>query len=129
MKRSITLGLALLLLLVGVPALFANYNKELVVQKMRSNGALLGQLNAAVGAGDYYTSALRLMDLAANFKALEATDPPKGSKAEWDRINGDAIRAAFRGVGACGQMNLEQLKAEVGAIMALMKDGHAKFRG
>ncbi len=129
MKRKITLGVALLLLLAGVPALFANYNKELVVQKMRSNGALLGQLNAAAGAGDFYTSALRLMDLAANFKALEATDPPKGSKAEWDRVNQDVVRAAFRGVGACGEQNPEKLKAEVAAIMALMKDGHAKFRG
>jgi hypothetical protein len=129
MKRSIALTLALLFLVVLVPTLSAQYNKELVVQKMRSNGALVGQINAAVGAGDFYTSALRLMDLAVNFKALEATDPPKGGKAEWDRINGDAVRAAFRGIGACGAQNLEQLKAEVGAILALMKEGHTKFRG
>ena len=128
MKRSIALGLALLFLVVLVPTLSAQYNKDLVVQKMRSNGALVGQINTAVGAGDFYTSAERLMDLAANFKALEATNPPKGSKAEWDRINGEAVRAAFRGVGACGAENLEQLKAEVGAILALMKEGHAKFR-
>jgi hypothetical protein len=129
MKRSIALGLALLFLVVLVPTLSAQYNKDLVVQKMRSNGALVGQINTAVGAEDFYASAERLMDLAANFKALEATDPPKGNKAEWDRINGDAVRAAFRGVGACGAENLEQLKAEVAAILALMKEGHAKFRG
>ena len=129
MKRSIALSLALLFLVVLVPTLSAQYNKDLVVQKMRSNGALVGQITTAVGAGDFYTSAERLMDLAANFKALEATNPPKGSKAEWDRINGEAVRAAFRGVGACGAENLEQLKAEVGAILTLMKEGHAKFRG
>ena len=129
MKRSIALGLALLFLVVLVPTLSAQYNKDLVVQKMRSNGALVGQINTAVGAEDFYTSALRLMDLAANFKALEATDPPKGSKAEWEQINGEAVRAAFRGVGACGAQDLEQLKAEVGAILALMKEGHTKFRG
>ena len=128
MKRNIALVAALLLLVVLVPTLSAEYNKDLVVQKMRSNGALLGQLNAAVGAGDFYTSALRLMDLAQNFKALEATDPPKGSKAEWDRVNGDAVRAAFRGVGACGEQNLDQLKAQVAAVVALMKEGHGKFR-
>ena len=128
MKRSIALVMALLFLVVLVPTLSAQYNKDLVVQKMRSNGALVGQLNAAVGAGDFYTSALRLMDLAQNFKALEATDPPKGAKAEWDRINDDAVQAAFRGVGACGEQDLEQLKAEVAAILALMKEGHGRFR-
>jgi hypothetical protein len=127
-KRIIAMVAALLFLVVLVPTLSAQYNKELVVQKMRSNGPLVGQLNAAVGAGDFYTSALRLMDLAQNFKALEATDPPKGSKAEWDRINGEVVRAAFRGVGACGAQNLEQLKAEVAAILGFMRDGHAKFR-
>jgi hypothetical protein len=128
MKRNIALVAALLLLVVLVPTLSAEYNKDLVVQKMRSNGALLGQLNAAVGAGDFYASALRLVDLAQNFKALEATDPPKGSKAEWDRVNGDLVRAVFRGVGACGEQNLDQLKAQVAAVVALMKEGHGKFR-
>jgi hypothetical protein len=128
MKRSIALTLALLFLVVLVPTLSAQYNKELVVQKMRSNGALVGQLNTAVDAGDFYASALRLMDLALNFKALEAVDPPKGSKAEWDRINGEAVRAAFRGIGACGAQGLTKLKAEVGAILGLMKEGHEKFR-
>jgi hypothetical protein len=128
MKRSITLIAALLFLVLVVPTLSAQYNKELVVQKMRANGALVGQLNAAVGAGDFYAAALRLVDLAQNFKALEATDPPKGSKAEWDRIHADLILAAFRGVGACGAQDLEQLKTEIGAIMALNKEGHAKFK-
>jgi len=128
MKRSITMVLALLFLVVLVPTLSAQYNKDLVVQKMRSNGGLLGQLNASVGAGDFYTSALRLVDLAQNFKALQAIDPPKGSVVEWNRIYSDLIRAAFRGVGACGEENLDKLKAEVAAVMALMKEGHSKFR-
>jgi hypothetical protein len=122
------MAVALIFLVVLVPTLSAQYNKELVVQKMRSNASLLGPLNAAVSSNDFYTAALRLMDLAQNFKALEAIDPPKGSKAEWDRIHADLIRAAFRGIGACGDQNLEQLKAEVAAIMALNKEGHAKFR-
>jgi len=128
MKRSVALAVALLFLVVLVPTLSAQYNKELVVEKMRSNGALFGQLNAAVSSGDYYTAALRLVGLAENAKALEATNPPKGSKAEWARVYGDLIRAAFRGVGACGEQNAEKLKAEVAAIGALMKEGHAKFR-
>ena len=128
MKRSIALAAALLFLLVLVPTLSAEYNKDLVVQKMRSNGALFGQLNAAVGAGDFYTAALRFVDLAQNAKALEATDPPKGSEAEWARIFGDLIRAAFRGVGACGEQNADQVKVQVAAIGALMKEGHGKFR-
>jgi len=126
MKRSI--ALALLFLVVLVPTLSAQYNKDLVVQKMRSNGALVGQLNTAVGGGDFYTSALRLMDLAQNFKALEATNPPKGSKTEWERVNGEVVKAAFRGIGACGNQNQAQLKAEVAAIMGLMKEGHEKFK-
>jgi hypothetical protein len=128
MKRSIAIVTSLLFLVVLVPTLSAQYNKELVVQKMRSNGTLFGQLNAAVGSGDYYTAALRLMDLAENAKALEATDPPKGTTAEWDRIFGDLIQAAFRGVGACGEQSTDKLKAEVAAIGTLMKEGHTKFK-
>jgi len=128
MKRSIVLAAALLFLVVLVPTLSAQYNKDLVVKTMRSNVSLLGPLNAAVNSSDFYTAALRLMDLAQNFKALEDVDPPKGSKAEWNRIHADLIRAAFRGVGACGDQDLPGLKAEVAAIMALNKEGHDKFK-
>jgi hypothetical protein len=81
MKRSIALGLALLFLVVLVPTLFAQYNKDLVVQKMRSNGALVGH-QYGVGAGAY-ASALCLVDLAANFKSSAIVRP--GQQGRGDR--------------------------------------------
>jgi hypothetical protein len=95
---------------------------------MRANGAALGALNQAVKAGDYYTAALKLMDLAVGAKAMLAIQPPEGAKADWDRINNDIVLAAFRGIGACGTQNMEALKAEVAAVVALNREGHAKFK-
>jgi len=131
MKSKMVLVAAVTLaLLVGLaPAAFSQqYDRDATVKIMRANGAALGALNQAVKAGDFYTAALKLMDLAVGAKAMLAIQPPKGVKADWDRINNDIVLASFRGIGACGTQNLEALKAEVAAVLALNKEGHTKFR-
>ena len=127
-KTKLILAVSLVLLVGLTPALFAQYDKDTVVKTMRGNLAAMQALTPAVNSKDYYTAALKLMDLAQGAKAMQAVNPPKGDKAEWDRIWSDMIQAAFRGIGACGTRNLDALKTEVGAVGALSKEGHTKFR-
>jgi hypothetical protein len=107
---------------------FADYNKEAVVKVMRANGAFLGALKQAAQSGDYFAAAEALMGIAKGIKSLDAITPGMGSKAEWDRIHGDLINAAFKGIGACGEKNGEKLNKYIGEISGLLKKGHSMFR-
>ena len=128
MKRRIYLMAVAVILLLAAPQLFAQYNREAVVAVMRGSVKLLGEINTAAGAEDFYTSAVKLMELAESFKTLEQTPPPRGSRAEWNRIHNELIQAAFRGIGACGEEDGKALQAEISTIMALNKEGHGKFK-
>jgi hypothetical protein len=127
-KKNVALAFALFFLIDLLPTASANHNQDLVEKETRSNAYLIGQINAAIVAKDFYTAAVWLTELAQNFKAIDGTDPAKGSKTEWKRIHADIISAAFRGVGACGEQDLQKLKAEVAAIIALNKEKRSKFR-
>ena len=107
---------------------YAEYDKDLVVGVMRSNGALMGELNKAIGEGDYYTAAEKFMSIAQNMKSIEDVTPLKGKKKEWISIHNDLIKAAFRGIGACADENKEKATAAVGEIGALIQKGHAIFK-
>jgi hypothetical protein len=129
MNRKLILIAALVLLAGLAPQLFAQYNRDAVVAVMRASASLIGEINTAANNRDFYVSATKLMELARGFKSLDALDPPKGSKAEWDRIHDELVDAAFRAIGACGERDPDKLKAELATIMALNKEGHSKFRG
>ena len=128
MKKRFYLYVAVLVLLLVTPQVFAQYNRDAVVAVMRDSYKLIGEINSAANSEDYYTTAVKLMDLAVGFKSLEQTPPPKGSRAEWDRIHNELIEAAFRGIGACGAQDSRTLKAEISKIMALNQEGHSKFK-
>jgi hypothetical protein len=120
--------LAFSLLPVLAELAFAQYDKDLVVGVMRANGALIGEVNRAIDGGDFFTAAVKFMDIAQNMKTLDTVTPKKGSKAEWDAINGALIKAAFRGIGACGEEDKDAVSAAVGEIGALIKKGHGIFK-
>ena len=130
MKRRIDVALfcAVTILVVLGGFAYAEYDKDLVVGVMRANGALMGELNKAIGEGDYYTAAEKFMSIAQKMKSLEDVTPLKGKKAEWDSIHNDLIKAAFRGIGACGDENKQKATAAVNEINALIKKGHAMFK-
>jgi hypothetical protein len=128
MKKKFYIVIAALVLLLVTPQLFAQYNRDVVVGVMRGNVRLLGEINNALGAEDYYTTALKLMELAEGFKVLEQSAPPRGSKAEWERIHRESIAAAFRGIGACGEEDTGKVQAEIGRLIALRNEGHGKFQ-
>ena len=128
MKKRFYIVVAVLVLLLVTPQLFAQYNRNAVVSVMRNNVRLLGEVNAALNAGDFYTTALKLMELAEGMKTLEQTPPPGGSKAEWNRIYNELIAAAFRGIGACGEEDAQKVQAEIANMIALRNAGHGQFK-
>ena len=88
----------------------------------------MGAIKKASEDGDFFTAAEKLMEIAKAIKSLDAVTPKKGTKEEWDRIHGDLINAAFRGIGACGEEDSEKLNAAMGEIGAFIKEGHGIFR-
>lgn len=128
MKKRFYILVAVVALLLITPQVFAQYNRDVVVSTMRDNVKLLGEVNAALTAGDFYTTAVKLMDLAEGMKILEQSPPPKGSRAEWSRIHSELIAAAFRGIGACGEEDARKVQTEIANIVALRNEGHGKFK-
>ena len=128
MKKRLYVFVAVIVLLLISPQLFAQYDRDAVVAVMRNSYRLIGEINAAANGNDFYTAAVKLMELAEDFKTLEKTPPPRGSRAEWDRIHNELIDAAFRGIGACGERDSKALKAELSKIMAYNQEGHSKFK-
>ena len=84
-------------------------------------------LNAKAAAKDYYGAAEKFMDIAKIFKSLEAVTPPKGAKAEWDRIHSGIVKAAFKGIGACGAQDDAGIKQAIGEMVKLRDEGHKMF--
>ncbi len=130
MKKRFYLILAVLVLALALitPQLFAQYNRDVVVSTMHNNVRLLGEINSALNAKDFYTTGLRLMELAEGTYSLSQMAPPRGLQAEWTRIQREITAAAFRGIGACGEEDAAKVQAEIGKIVALRNEGHSKFR-
>lgn len=128
MTRKYFIALCVTVLALFATQAFAEYDKDMVVEVMRSNGANFGELKEAAEGGDYFSAAEALMQIAKNIKSLEAVTPTEGSKEDWDRIHGNLIKAAFKGIGACGEEDSEKLKMYIGEIGAFIKEGHGIFR-
>jgi len=126
-RKNLILAAALALFLVAGLG-FAQYDRDMVVGVMRSSGALLGELNKALGEGDFFAAAEAFMSIAQNFKSLETITPKKGRKADWDAVHGDLINAAFRGIGACGSEDRKAAESAAAEISGLIKKGHGMFR-
>lgn len=127
-KRYIVAVTVVILALLGMQAFAQEYDKDMVVKVMRANGAAMKAINEAVKAGDFFTAATTLMEVAQNMKSLDAVTPPKGTKEEWDAIHGDLVKAAFKGIGACGEEDADMVKQYVGEVGALIKKGHGVFK-
>lgn len=122
-----------LVLLVVVFALFATqsfaeYDKELVVSTMQSNAANMGELKKAVEEKNFFMAAEKLMEIAQNIKSLDPVTPPKGSKEDWLSNHHKLIDAAFKGIGACGEQDIDKLNEYIGEVGKLIKEGHGMFR-
>ena len=126
-KKYVVVVWVALLVLMATQA-FAEYDKDLVVKAMKSNGASMGAIKEATKNGDFFTVAENLMQIAKNMKSLENVTPPKGSKDEWDKNHETLIKSALKGIGACGEEDADKVNQYVGEIGKLIKEGHGMFR-
>ena len=128
MKKIAIVVLALLLVGIFAVQVLAQYDRDLVVKTMQSNRAVLGEVTKAAKENNFFVAAEKLMDIAKNFKGLDAVTPTKGKKEDWDRIHGAIIKTAFKGIGACGEEDAEKLNAAIAEINGFLKEGHGMFR-
>jgi hypothetical protein len=128
MKKRYVITLCVVVSMLFATQIFAEYDKEMVKKVMQANGAAMGEIKKASEEGDFFTAAEKLMEIAKGMKSLEAFTPEKGSKEEWDKNHQTLIKAALKGIGACGEEDVEKLNRYVGEIGALIKEGHSMFR-
>ena len=129
MKKQVLVLLCLFALtLLATQAFAAEYDKDKVVGVMKANGAAMGAIQKALEGEDFFAAAEALMTIATTMKSLEGMEPPKGDKAEWDKNHSTLIKAALKGIGACGEEDAEQVNMYVGEIGKLIKEGHGMFK-
>lgn len=127
-KLVIVMVSVVALTLFAFPAAAQEYDKAAVVEAMRAIGAAMQTINQAMEEDDFYTIGASLMDIAVNMKAMDEQTPKKGSKDEWDAIHSDLIKAAFKGIGACGEEDMDMVKKYFDEVKALNKKGHGAFK-
>lgn len=116
-------------LVLAIPAVAQEtYDKAVVVQVMRTNVATLGQVKAALNKGDFYAAAEGFWKFAEGQNKIMQYTPPKGSKAEWNRVLGEFVSTALRGVGASGEKDAAKGLAIVEELQKLNKTGHTLFK-
>jgi hypothetical protein len=126
-KRIIVVMVVAASLLFLTQAAMAAYDAAQAKAIMQDVVKNFKALNAKAAAKDYYGAAEKFMDIARIFKSLEAVTPPKGEKAEWDRIHGGIVKAAFKGIGACGAQDDAGIKQASGELVKLRDEGHKMF--
>ena len=127
MRRAIVL-VVVLGLVAGLAAVSGEYNRDTVVEVMRGNYPLVQSATTANQEGRYYEAGVALVHLAEGMIKIAPYTPPKGTKAEWDRVMKAFIMAAFKGIGAAAQGNGENLTAALGELTRLNGEGHRMFR-
>ncbi len=129
MKTRLLLIVGLVVVMMfAASQVFAEYDSAKVKEVMKSSAVAMGELGKAAESKDFFAAAEGLMTLAKNFKSLETMTPAKGSKEEWDKNHQTLIKAAFKGIGACGEEDAEKLNAAIAEIGGLIKAGHGMFK-
>lgn len=126
-KSKVTAVVLILLALVSISA-FAEYNRDHVVAVMRSNVALIGEIGAAADAKDWVLAAQKLFAISDGMVEIRDYDPPRGSKADWVETIDEFVFAAYKGIGACGDNDVDALKESIAKLRALNRQGHGDHK-
>lgn len=131
MNRKLVSILLLLVLTVAFATPLAaqtTYDRAVVVQVMRDNASTLGQVRTALNQGNFFAAASGFWKFAEGQNRIMQYTPPKGSKAEWDRLLDQFVSTALRGVGAAGEKDAAEGLAVLAELQRLNQSGHATFR-
>ena len=127
MKKILLPALVLVLLALSFQA-YGEYNKDAVVKAMRNNLTQLKAMKAAAAKSDFDAAAEAIWALAEGMKSLRGSTPLKGTATGWDKTIDDLVTAAYKGIGACGEKDIEKLNQAIGEIGSFSKKGHGQFR-
>lgn len=128
MKRLIYLALIVFLCSLPLFSSSGHDHTKPVHRIMHEIASSMNLLNKAAKRRDYRKAKVELKKIAASFKELDAVNPRKGSKEEWDAIHGEIIMLAGQGVEACEKRDWRRLNEIVELIEEQETAGHFKFR-
>jgi hypothetical protein len=95
---------------------------------MQNNVQLMGRIGKAVESEDFMAAAEGLMELAQGMNSIAGYTPKRGTQASWDKIYEDFANAAYRGIGACGNKDIEGLRAAFADLRELNSEGHGAHK-
>lgn len=124
MKKKNVLVVAAVLFFVTTMAAFAEYNQSEVKRVMRDSIQLMKSTGIAAESKDYQAAGESLMKLAQGMILIKDYTPLRGSKADWDATMEAFINAAFKGIGACGNKDIDNLNAAISELKRLNYQGH-----
>ncbi len=124
MKKKNVLIVAAVLFFVTTIAAFAEYNQSEVKRVMRDSIQLMKSTGTAAEAKDYQAAGESLMKLAQGMILIRDYTPPRGSQADWDATMEAFINAAFKGIGACGNKDIDGLNTAISELKRLNYQGH-----
>jgi hypothetical protein len=128
MKRHILPVLLLVSAIVcGSAAMAADSSLSVIQPVMQKLPAAMKDLQDKSAAKDYFGTAEKFMDIARLFKQLENAFPPGGDKAKWNQIHQALINSAFKGIGACGAKDDDDIKKALSDLAKYKSEGHKLF--
>lgn len=128
-KKIARTAIISLLLVIGISFfVFAEYDRDRVVQVMRNNVALMGAIGDAAKSENWELAAQKLFELAEGMIDVRQFDPPRGSKEDWDDTMTQFVSAAYRGIGACGARDSDGLQEAIGQLLQLNRQGHGAHK-
>lgn len=130
-KKTAALVAALVVTgLVALAGLSAEqaYDRGAVVKVMRQNSVLMQQLKDLVFKESWKDAGAKFEEFAKMNRDLTAMNPPRGSKAEWDKAYNELADAALRGASAAGKSDKAGAEAALSEMGRFMMTGHRAFR-
>ena len=128
MKRLSLFVFGVLLFVLVSSGVFAEYDRQKVVEVMRNNVALMGKAGKAAKAANFHEAAEYLIELAQGMLEIADFTPPKGFKADWDGTNDVFLKAVYKGIGACGNEDTNALNSALKELQRLSSQGHRDHR-
>ena len=126
--KKLILTLALTGLVFAQTLCAQTYDRGEVIKVMRQNVTLLNGVKADLGASKLTDAADKFYQFAKGQSSILIYTPPKGTKTEWDRINGAFVTAALKGVASSLANDKIKAQAALDELLALNKEGHGTFR-
>jgi len=128
MKKLFPAVLLALFVLSGASGQAA-YDSAKVKDVMHVNYGSVQAAKKAIDATDSKAAADAFNAIVEADKALLAMDPPKGTKADWDKAFTELIASATKGAKAATDGDWDTAKTSLAELRADMGKGHRAFKG